>query len=193
MEYTHGYLELGIGCMFSGKTTWLLEIYRKFTYCKTNVVVINHVEDTRYDPIMLSSHDKVMIPCIQLSGLDDISEESLCSIMAADVVLINEGQFFETIVPFVKRLLVARKMVYICGLDGDFKQQRFGHILDLIPICDKVRKLSALCADCKNGARAIFSHRVISDTQQKVIGTDNYIPLCRKCLYVRTESGCEHL
>jgi thymidine kinase len=186
--YPNGYLELGIGCMFSGKTSWLLETYKKFTYCKTPVVVINHSEDTRYDTTMLSTHDKIMIPCIQLSSFENIKTIGptiMEQILAADVVLINEGQFFQSLVPFVEHLLDHNKIIYVCGLDGDFKQERFGEILDLIPICDKVRKLSALCADCKNGTPAIFSHRVIRETQQKVIGSSNYIPLCRKCLHER--------
>ena len=186
--YPNGYLELGIGCMFSGKTSWLLETYKKFTYCKTSVVVINHAEDTRYDDTMLSTHDKVMVPCIQLSSFDGIGTVIMDTIMSADVVLINEGQFFRSLISFVRHLLESRKIVYVCGLDGDFKQQRFGEMLDLIPICDKVHKLSALCADCKNGTPAIFSHRINSDTQQKVIGSDNYIPLCRKCLHNRTNT-----
>ena len=187
--FPNGYLELGIGCMFSGKTSWLLETYKKFTYCKTSVVVINHAEDTRYDETMMSTHDKIMIPCTQLSTFDGIIDADdtsvLDKIMSVDVVLINEGQFFGSLVPFVKHLLGNCKIVYVCGLDGDFKQERFGEILDLIPICDKVHKLSALCADCKNGTPAIFSHRINSDMQQKVIGSENYIPLCRKCLCIR--------
>ena len=187
--FPNGYLELGIGCMFSGKTSWLLETYKKFTYCKTSVIVINHSEDTRYHESMLSTHDKLMIPCMQLSTFDEIMNSSepdiLDKIMSVDIVLINEGQFFGSLVQFIKYLLENRKVIYVCGLDGDFKQERFGEILDLIPICDKVHKFRALCADCKNGTHAIFSHRINSDTQQKVIGSDNYIPLCRKCLHVR--------
>jgi thymidine kinase len=187
--FPNGYLELGIGCMFSGKTSWLLEIYKKFTYCKTSVIVINHSEDTRYHESMLSTHDKQMIPCMQLSTFDglmnSIDSDILDKIMSVDIVLINEGQFFGSLMPFVRCLVENCKIVYVCGLDGDFKQERFGEILDLIPICDKVHKFRALCADCKNGTHAIFSHRINSDTQQKVIGSDNYIPLCRKCLHVR--------
>jgi thymidine kinase len=187
--FPNGYLELGIGCMFSGKTSWLLETYKKFTYCKTSVIVINHSEDTRYHESMLSTHDKQMIPCMQLSTFDglmnSIDSDILDKIMSVDIVLINEGQFFGSLMPFVRCLLENCKIVYVCGLDGDFKQERFGEILDLIPICDKVHKFRALCADCKNGTHAIFSHRINSDTQQKVIGSDNYIPLCRKCLHGR--------
>lgn len=188
--YPTGYLELGIGCMFSGKTSWLLETYKKFTFCKTSVTVINHSEDTRYHQSMLSTHDKNMIPCIQLSSFHKIMEpddpDILNTIMTSDVVLINEGQFFGGLATFVKYLLENCKIVYVCGLDGDFKQEKFGEILDLIPICDKVHKFRALCSDCKDGTHAIFSHRINNDTQQKIIGSDNYIPVCRRCLHNKT-------
>ena len=73
------------------------------------------------------------------------------------------------------------KVVYICGLDGDFKRNKFGRLLDLVPYCDEIVKLSSLCAYCKNGTPGIFSHRITNETSQVVIGTDNYVPLCRNC------------
>ena len=73
------------------------------------------------------------------------------------------------------------KIVYICGLDGDFKRNRFGKILELIPYCDKIVKLQSLCSICKNGNPAIFSYRITEESSQIVIGSDNYIPLCRAC------------
>ena len=54
-----------------------------------------------------------------------------------------------------------KKQVYICGLDGDFKRDKFGKMLDLIPLCDKVTKLSAICVKCKH--TAIFSKRLTKE------------------------------
>ena len=67
----------------------------------------------------------------------------------------------------------------MCGLDGDFERKKFGQILDLIPLCDKVTKLTSLCSICKNGTVGIFSKRITSQTEQTVVGSDNYIPVCR--------------
>ena len=100
----------------------------------------------------------------------------------ADVILINEGQFFGDLVPMVMEMVESHnKKVHICGLDGDFRRQRFGSLLDLIPYADKVEKLSAFCGMCRDGTPAIFSHRVSTEVNQIVIGSDNYIPLCRSC------------
>ena len=187
-----GYLELIIGPMYSGKTSALLELYKQFDFCGIKTLVINYVGDTRYSNNLLSSHDKVMIECVQVENLCDIaniSERNECDsaivsveFLECDVILINEGQFFKDIVEWVKVAVEKyNKSVYICGLDGDFKRNKFGNWLDLIPYCDKVTKLHSYCSKCKRKP-AIFSHRLIKSDEQKVIGgAECYIPLCRKC------------
>lgn len=189
-----GYLELIIGPMFSGKTSKLLEIYKQCNFCNIPVTIINHSLDKRYHESMMSSHDKIMAPCLQASKLreiypeNDIIEPSYFSnsqsytiLKNSDVILINEGQFFEDLDVVVRELLENNKKIYISGLDGDFERKKFGKLLDLIPICDKVVKLTSLCSLCKNGTPGIFSMRITSEREQTVIGSDNYIPVCREC------------
>ncbi len=186
-----GYLGLFIGPMYSGKTSKLIELYKQFKFCGVNTLVINYSEDTRYSKDMLSTHDMNMIPCIMVSTLSEVADivnEKSEDINASDkhfgnasVILINEGQFFKDIVEWVnKAVSVYKKCVYICGLDGDFKRQLFGNWLELIPLCDTVEKLHSYCSGCKK-KEALFSHRLTSEKEQKVIGSDNYVPLCRKC------------
>ena len=76
------------------------------------------------------------------------------------------------------------KIVYVGGLDGDFNMKKFGQILDLIPYSDNIVKLTSLCMNCKDGTKALFSKRITNNESQIVIGSDNYIPLCRKCYLV---------
>jgi len=193
MSQQAAYLELFIGPMFSGKTSKLLEIYKQYTFCNFKVAVINHSADTRYHNSLLSTHDKIMIPCIQTSNLlslwnysdidseyNEIAEMHL-TIRCADVILINEGQFFEDLDVCVLEMLKQNKKVYIAGLDGDFERKKFGTIVDMIPMCDKVTKLASLCGICKDGTPAIFSKRLTNDKEQMLIGSDNYVPVCRKC------------
>jgi len=173
-----GYLEMWLGPMFSGKTTQLIQVYKKYSYIGKRVIVINYAEDKRYHDTMLSTHDRTMIPCIQSMRLENVNDQ----LLEADVILINEGQFFADLYDVVLHLVdVCKKRVYICALDGDFQRNRFGRVLDLIPYCDKVTKLHALCSQCKNGNPALFSHRITTEESQIVIGSDNYVPLCRSC------------
>jgi len=99
----------------------------------------------------------------------------------ADVILINEGQFFEDLYKIVVDLLKEDKKVYVCGLDGDFERKKIGQILDLIPLCDKVTKLTSLCSICRDGTPGIFSMRLTDEKSQILVGVDNYAPVCRSC------------
>jgi thymidine kinase len=176
-----GYLELIFGPMFSGKTTYLINTYNQCTRKGNNVFVINYSEDTRYGDKMLSSHDQVMIPCVFSKTL--YRALNTHDINSYDVVLINEGQFFEDLYESVIYLVESvNKTVYICGLDGDFKRQKFGTILDLVPLSDKITKLRSKCDYCTSPA--LFSHRITSEKEQVIIGVNNYVPLCRSC-YVK--------
>jgi thymidine kinase len=171
-----GSLHIILGPMFSGKTTRLIEIYNTRTYINKKVAVINYADDVRYHPTMLSTHDQVLIPCIQLTALDGFD----CS--SYDTIVINEAQFFCNL--FINVIQIVEKYdkeVFIFGLDGDFLRNKFGGILDLIPYCDSVEKLSALCTYCCDGTKALFSFRMSREVKQMVIGADNYKPLCRKC------------
>jgi thymidine kinase len=191
---SNGYLELIIGPMFSGKTSRLVEIYNQCKFCDIPVAAINHDIDIRYHEELLSTHDKIKIPCIKtnllkniwkpdIKGLSDRGESNgNCLIIRySKVVLINEGQFFDDLFEAVSEMVNSGKQVYVCGLDGDFERKKFGQILDLIPLCDKVTKLTSLCSKCKNGTPGIFSMRLTNEKEQTVVGSENYIPVCRDC------------
>ncbi len=180
----NAYLEIILGSMFSGKTSRLVEIYKQCKFCNIPVIVINHSCDNRYDDELLSTHDKIKIPCIKTNSLFEIWHKYYVDnneINKAEVILINEGQFFTDLYEVVDDMLQKGKKIYVCGLDGDFKRNKFGQILDLIPLCDKVTKLTSLCSICKNGTPGIFSKRISTEKEQTIVGSDNYIPVCRMC------------
>jgi thymidine kinase len=170
-----GYLEIILGSMYSGKTSRLVEIYKQCQFCNMSVIVINHTIDNRYNNNLMSTHDQIKIPCLKTETLMDLS------IIESNVILINEGQFFPDLEEFVEKMLEHKKKIYVCGLDGDFQRKKFGQILNLIPLCDKVTKLTSLCSLCKNGTPGIFSKRITFEKEQTVVGSDNYIPVCRSC------------
>jgi len=178
MEKNTGYLSICGGCMFSGKTSWLMQQYKIYKYIGKKICVVNYEADKRYHDELLSTHDQQMIPCIQCKTLKEI----IPKLMDSDVILINEGQFFEDLYEVCINMVEKwDKRVHIAALDGDFKQQVFGDVLKLIPKCDDYIKLHALCAYCKDGTKAPFSHRISEESEQISIGVTNYVPLCRKC------------
>ncbi len=176
--HNHGYLELILGPMYSGKTTELIRYHNMYKTIGKTVFVINFSADTRYSDSELSTHSHLRIPCTFTTKLHALLDSD--EYRDADAVFINEGQFFSDILDTVKQMVETdRKHVYICGLDGDFKREDFGDLLRLIPLSDRVIKLQSLCVYCRNGEKAIFSHRVSNEQGQVVIGSDNYVPLCR--------------
>ena len=177
------YLEVIIGPMFSGKTSKLVEVYKQCKFCNIPVLVLNHGLDQRYHDTLLSTHDKTMIECVQVNTLEEIwkNEKIIHLYNESQVVLINEGQFFSDLYTNVVKMLDDSKKIYVCGLDGDFERKKFGQILEIIPLSDKVSKITSICSLCKDGTPGIFSKRLSLEKEQTVIGSENYVPVCRKC------------
>lgn len=199
-----GFLKLIMGPMFAGKTSSIIELTKKYKYTNMNILVINYAEDKRYSENMLSTHDNIVIPCLNLLNLKDVlsfidngemvhkiedegrEDETDVKQVEKDVnynvILINEAQFFPDLKEVVIKLVEKYcKIVYIFGLDGDFKRNGFTPMMELIPYADEIEKKYSICKNCKDGTRALFSHRLSNETEIKVIGSSNYIPLCRKC------------
>ena len=73
-----------------------------------------------------------------------------------------------------------KKHVICAGLDGDFNRQPFGDVLRLIPHCDDIIKLKALCKRCGNGTPALFSKRIVNNSKTTLVGSnDCYEAVCR--------------
>ena len=175
-------LEIIIGPMFSGKTTRLIERYNdiKFNHTDDKILVINHIIDSqRYKNNSVVSHNGIEIPAISISKLIDANQE-LTDNKSIEYILINEAQFFEDLLEWVINILDNTHIsIIICGLDSDYKREKFGQIWDLFPHANSINKLQGKCNNCFNPS--IFTHRVTEDKGQVVVGTCNYIPVCRKC------------
>jgi len=166
------------GPMFSGKSTELLRRVRRYgiAFGSNNILCVKARKDNRYSITSISTHDQASIKavsCVKLNDLDDWQNYN--------VIAIDEGQFFDDIVPFTKMLLECGKKVIVSGLDGDFQMKPFkNNILDLIPLANESYKLNAVCMICKEDAP--FTKRTTANTQQEVVGGDKmYMATCRKC------------
>ena len=183
MSQPNSYLKVILGPMWSGKSTEVINIYKHNCIAQISTLVINYEEDKRYHDQKLSTHDKMMIPCKRFYKLADVLAYD--DLHKFKCIVIDEAQFFEDLKETVEILLSLNKFVYVCGLDGDFQMKKFGYVLDIIPIADEVIKKQALCAICRNGKKASFTKRLSKEghivTKQKLIGTNNYIPVCREC------------
>jgi thymidine kinase len=171
-------INLYMGCMYSGKTSELIREQRRQQKIGRNILCINYSDDNRYsNDNYIVSHNEDKIKCVKIKNLCDLSENIINS---SDAIFIDEGQFFSDLKEYViKWCEQLNKDIYIIGLDGDFKRQPFGDILNLIPYCDNVVKLKALCTMCNDGTEALFSHRLIN-TKDQISINNYYVALCRK-------------
>lgn len=178
-------INLITGCMFSGKTSALINVAKINKLINKNVMIINYIGDTRYSKsTTITTHDNISLEC-ELCDIDIIDVIFRSEVFTqSDVICINEGQFFENLVTFCKIAASLNKEVHVCGLDGDYLKRPFGEIINLIPHCESVKKLSAICMKCKDGTRACFTKKITHGHKDELIqigSTDIYIPVCRKC------------
>jgi thymidine kinase len=169
--------------MFSGKTSRLIQEYKTRKYIGCPVAVLNYAGDTRYsNSATVVSHDLVSVPCLMTYDLKDEWQQSKC-LRSANVILINEAQFFENLFEVVVDMVENyNKEVFIYGLDADSNRCLFGEIYKLIPYADSIEKLTSLCSICKDGTPAIHSMRMVENDEQVLIGADDiYKPVCRSC------------
>lgn len=181
MDLTEGYLDITLGCMFSGKTTELIRKCSRYSSIGTQCLILNSNKDTRCnDEIM--THNKEKMKALKVDNICDCMHKSLLENF--DIIGIDEGQFFNDLYESVIKLIYNhKKIVFISSLDGDYKQEKFGQVLELIPHSNSVVKLHALCKECKNGNRACFTKRIVNKTDIELVGSEEYYqPVCRKHL-----------
>ena len=110
-------LTIIMGNMFSGKTSELIRRLKRYKVIGKKIVVINSSKDTRSPDEVLNTHDGVQFPCLKVDHISHcIIDESFCN---ADIVAVDEAQFFSNLKEFVEMCLFIGKSVILAGLDGD--------------------------------------------------------------------------
>lgn len=185
----YGNLEIIIGPMFSGKSTYLNFELTRMADIGKKCLLISHSLDCRNvcKSDNITTHNScygrfsskiTFMKTITLTGIN---------IMPYDIIGIDEAQFFEdlyeNVIEWVDKW---RKMVKIAALCGDFKRQVFGHTFKLIPYCDKIKKLNAYCEICVSEnshmtyENAIFTQKINNGEDIiEIGGIDKYRAVCR--------------
>jgi len=171
--------------MFSGKSSYLLSSIRRYKEIGWPVYIITSSLDKRYtnESKIVNHNQESCVADIAVKNLKDISNNPL--FLEAKVIIIEEGQFFENLVEFVLEAIeVHEKNVIVAGLDGDASRKPFGEILALIPYCDNIIKLKAICKICS--ADGIITDALFTSKKGSIVSTievgsaDKYEALCGK-------------
>ena len=183
MFYTSGWMHVICGCMFCGKTDEMLRLLRRFAIAGRQVVLIKPSLDTRTDDVNVVSRSGARHPAMAV----DHSREIEALVGDADIVAIEEGQFFDEGLPeVVEALADTGRQVLVTGLDRDFRGIPFGPMPRLMALADQVTKLTAICVVCGgpatrnqrlvNGKPALWDSPIIM-----VGGRESYEARCRHC------------
>ena len=175
-------LEVVLGPMFSGKSSYALSYVRRQRAIGKRVLVIKPNIDNRYsnDPVVVT-HNNEKIPCMMWNINDP-----LCEVLdiTYDCFVVEEAQFFSHLDHFCIYMLSNKKHILVVGLDGCAKQKKFGEILDIIPLSTSVTKLTALCCECKDGTAAPYTKKLEwgGEKQVDVGGAEKYVAVCLRHL-----------
>ena len=170
-----GQIQVILGPMYAGKTTELIRRIKRYQYSKYKCIII---KSTLISSDKVTTHDLISYQAISTHKLYDIKNE----IIDFDVIGINEGQFFPDLSKFCEEMANMDKIIIVAALDGNFRRQPFGKILDIIPLAESVIKLSAICMKCQSDAS--FSKRITEESEENLVGgADIYTVLCRECYH----------
>ena len=175
-----GTFNLILGSMWSGKTSELVNRYKRHTIGDRNCLMIKYKNDTRYDNEMVVTHDKIKVQafvCEFLYEADHLIDDF-------DVICVDEIQFYKDAHIFVDKWANMGKIVEACGLNGTFNRKEFPMISKLIPLAENVSFLKAVCKE--TGEDAIFSdiNVIVDNNVTEVIGgSELYNAVDRKTYY----------
>jgi len=183
MKKSTGGIQLILGPMFSGKSSELIKLIRRFNVKKQKTVVVKYSFDNRYSQEdVVSTHDKFHYPaikCVSLLEVKSILEEH-------DVIGIDEGQFFPDLLQVCEDLANKGKNIVISALNANFKREAFESILHIFPKCEKIINLQSICYFCNEDAP--FTLRTVNNSEEILIGgIESYKPVCRSCYNKETK------
>ncbi len=177
-------LKCFIGCMFAGKTSAMINEIEKANIAGIKTLIIKYEGDNRYCPSTeskLITHNKKEYDGKVLSAFNLCDIDDYITSAKIQVIGIDEYQFFDGEMYPVKWVNSGCD-VYISALDGDYKQKIFENITYILPYCDEIIKLKAVCMKCFKRNSAIFSHRISQNTNRILVGAnDEYLAICRNC------------
>ena len=175
---TQGWLEVIVGCMFSGKSEELIRRLRRAQIARQRVQIFKPIVDTRYADDHIVSHSEMRIPSQALATSRMLIERVAAD---AEVIGIDEGQFFDLELPMVCNTLADRGVrVIVAGLDQDYLGKPFEPMPQLLAIAEYITKVHAICMVCGNPAS--HTQRLVAGGDRVLVGaTGLYEARCRGC------------
>jgi thymidine kinase len=174
----HGWIEVIVGSMFSGKSEELIRRLRRAQIARQNVQIFKPQIDTRFSTDHIVSHSEMRIASCAVKD----SRELLARVEPqTEVVGIDEGQFFDQGLPRVCNTLAnSGRRVIVAGLDQDYLGKPFDPMPQLLSIAEFITKTHAICMVCGNPAN--HTQRLVQSGDRVLVGASGlYEARCRRC------------
>ena len=174
-----GKLVIYTGPMKSGKTTKLIEQYKKTLekHPKTTYMFKPAI-DNRF------SYAKVVARNMQDQVLATLLNDIDMLWYFKDMYnyfFIDEFQLLDGNINVIRDLLDLDKNIYVSGLNLTADRKPFGRINDLMCMANKIYILNGKCEVCNKEDKGIYTYYSGTKTADILIGEDNYICVCSKC------------
>jgi thymidine kinase len=174
----HGWIEVIVGSMFSGKSEELIRRLRRVQIARQRVQVFKPIVDDRFSDNHIVSHSDMRIPSENVHNSDELLKQVADD---TEVVGIDEGQFFDLKLPAACNTLADRgKRVIVAGLDQDYLGRPFEPMPQLLAIAEYITKTLAICMVC--GDPANHTQRLVASSDRVLVGASGlYEARCRHC------------
>ena len=166
----NGKIKLILGPMYSGKTSELLNRYRRWNLAKKKVLMIKYESDNRYKENEIVTHDGLSLKAFKCNLLEELDHK----INNYDIICVDEVQFYKDADIYCDKWANQGKIIEASGLNGNYKRQPFEVISKLVALADDITHLKAVCTSTGNDAS--FSIRTVENDEEILIGSkDMYI------------------
>lgn len=174
-------LNVTCGPMFAGKSTAIIK--DSLDLKPQQKLVIKPKTDTRNENY-ITSHSGILIPAVEI----DPDHSSIIGMLFSNEeitdIFIDEIQFFKPwIVREIKAILFTypREInVHVYGLDLDYKLEPWPIMQQLLPLANKVTKLTAKCSYCDWPASKTIRSTNLEDKLILIGQGDHYEPRCNR-------------
>jgi len=169
-------ISLVCGPMFSGKTTEVIRRLERAHIAKKEVILLRPPTDTRD----FLSHSEQDVSWLRKMNTTLVRLDA----STFDVIGIDEGQFQEGLKDFCVKHSLMGKHVIVSALHATSESEMFDPIIELIPYCEEIEKLNAVCMNCGSDFGSYTFYTAGKKTEKIAVGgSETYTALCDKCYH----------
>ncbi|WP_290773101.1 thymidine kinase [Anaerofustis sp.] len=173
--------------MNAGKSIEVLKIAHNYEEQGKNVLLFTSELDDRYGKGFVASRIGLKREAMTFDDKTDFKQIVQIQEKEIHAILIDEGQFLtgQHVLDLTQIVDYMDIPVIVYGLKNDSQNNLFEGSLNLLIYADKIEEVKTVCWFCNR--KATMNLRIIdgkpnySGKQIQIGGSQNYLPVCRKC------------